>query len=177
MIIYLVTNKITGKQYVGQTVFSALYRWRQHVRWGTLVNPKSRFGYLHKAIHKHSPEQFSVETIHTCESKEEMDFVETFYISLLNTKAPRGYNLTDGGEGTVGRECSEETREKMRAIITGKKYSDEVNAKKGRRGIKRPPRNAEWCRKISEAATKRMALRYGPNRLRWKGKKRIGSGC
>lgn len=171
MIVYLVTNKVTGKQYVGQTVRKAKERWWQHLYWGTCENPKNRFGYLHKAIQKYKPEAFIVETLHECKSKEEMDFVETFYIVLLNTKAPAGYNLTDGGEGTHGRVCSEETKEKIRAKAIGRKYSDEANAKKGRKGIKLPPRADEWCRKISESATERMSLRYGPDRKRYKGKK------
>lgn len=175
MLVYLVTNKTNGKQYVGQTVYSVEHRWRQHIRWGTLVNPKSRFGYLHKAIHKYTPEQFDVEVIHTCESKEELDFVEIFYIALLKSKAPNGYNLTIGGEGTTGRQCSEETKDRIRNKAIGRTYSEEVNAKKGRRGRKQPPRPKEWCRKISEAAIKRMELWYGPDRLRWKGKRRLSS--
>jgi group I intron endonuclease len=176
MVVYLVTNKATGKQYVGQTVKHPKKRWWEHLYWGTCKNPKSRFGYLHKAIQKYKPEAFVLEVLHQCSSKEEMDFVETFYISLLNTKAPAGYNLTDGGEGTHGRVCSEETREKIRKKALGRSFSDEVNARKGRKGRKLPPRNEEWCRKISENATKRMSQKYGPNRTLWKGKRRIDHG-
>ncbi|RLA24867.1 MAG: hypothetical protein DRQ62_04180 [Gammaproteobacteria bacterium] len=32
MIIYEITNKITGKQYIGQTTKSLNYRWRQHCK-------------------------------------------------------------------------------------------------------------------------------------------------
>jgi group I intron endonuclease len=172
MLVYLITNNKNGKQYVGQTVKRCKERWWEHVSLGN----KDKHGLLHRAIHKHSSETFKVETLHECLSKEEIDFVETFYIVLLNTKVPKGYNLTDGGEGNHGRVCSEETKEKIRAKAIGRSFSEEINASKGRKGRKRPPRTEEWCRKISENASARMAHKYGPKRTLWKGKTRIRHG-
>jgi len=65
-----------------------------------------------------------MELLHECETREEMDFVEMFYIALLDTKAPKGYNLTDGGDGTQGRsgyKLSEETKRKLKEAHTGPK--------------------------------------------------------
>jgi len=57
------------------------------------------------------------------------------WIKLLNTKRPNGYNLTDGGEGTV--DSSGVIAKKISKALKGRKYSDETikkmsEAKKGR---------------------------------------------
>jgi group I intron endonuclease len=39
------------------------------------------------------------------------------------------FNMTDGGEGQSGRECSEETKIKMSIAHTGKKHSEETKIK------------------------------------------------
>ena len=57
--------------------------------------------YFAHAIKAYGPENFKVETLHVCESKAEMDFTEIFYIELLKTRSPTGYNLTAGGEGNL----------------------------------------------------------------------------
>lgn len=110
MIIYLITNKINGKQYVGQTKHTLEYRWSEHIS----TSKSKRFWLVHKAIAKYGEENFLVETLHICETKEEMDFVEMFYIALLNSKAPIGYNLTDGGDGPTGHKHSEASRAKIK---------------------------------------------------------------
>jgi len=103
MQVYLITNKINGTQYVGQTVRTLEQRWNSHVS----VAMRGKGGYLAKAIKKYGAEQFTVETISLCESKEEMDFTEMLYIALLHTQRPAGYNLTAGGEGNLGWKPSE----------------------------------------------------------------------
>lgn len=110
MQVYLITNKINGKMYVGQTSYTLECRWSEHVSLS-----KSKVLYtLQKAIRKYGEENFAIETLHVCESKEEMDFAEMFYIALLNTKVSCGYNLTDGGDGCKGHKHSEESRAKIK---------------------------------------------------------------
>lgn len=62
----------------------------------------------------------------------------------------KGYNLTDGGEGAVGRVVLEETRSKTSASLKGHSVSDETRAKIGNasRGRKHSP---EHRAKISAA--------------------------
>jgi len=125
MIVYLVTNNVNGKQYVGQTIKTLNTRWQQHQL------ETSHVSCLRNAIKKYGTEAFSVEVLHVCETREEMSFVEMFYISLLNTKSPCGYNLTDGGEGNLGHIASEETRAKLSKAKLGKKPANPI--KKGQR--------------------------------------------
>lgn len=57
-------------------------------------------------------------------------------------------NLTDGGEGCgIGKIVSEETRKKISAANKGKKFSPEVNAKKGSKGEKNYFYGTTQCRK------------------------------
>lgn len=81
-----------------------------------------------------------MEVIHECLSKEEMDFVEIFYIAFLNTKVPNGYNITDGGGGILGLKHSEETKKKISEKNKGHVMSDEQKAQisafhKGRKHV------------------------------------------
>jgi group I intron endonuclease len=125
MLVYLITNSVNGKQYVGQTAKELVERWKKHVA----AIDTERAHYLHKALKKYGLENFVLETLHECVSKEEMDFVEMFYISLLNTKVPNGYNLTDGGEGTLGHRHSEASILKMKESHKGFIFTKELRAK------------------------------------------------
>ena len=123
-IVYLITNTENDKKYVGQTVRTLKRRWQRHVNEALRGSQQK----LQRAIRKYGLDVFIVENIHFCESKEEMDFVEIFYISLFDTK-DSGYNATDGGEGSKGAKHSEESKDKIRKAHIGKKmppFSEEA---------------------------------------------------
>jgi group I intron endonuclease len=145
MIVYLITNEVNGKQYIGQTVRSLQVRWKKHL---SAVVLGSEY-YFHKAIRKYGEENFSLLVLHICETKEEMDFTEVFYISLLGTKAPKGYNSTEGGEGTVGHKHTEESIQKMRSSHSGHRTTEE-HKEKLRKASEGVPKSKEHCRSISE---------------------------
>src|SRR6266536_3226910 len=116
---YIVTNLINGKQYVGLTRFSLKKRWKEH-----LSDAKRRkHSVLHRAIRKHGVESFASWTMplppHIQKTNEGLNEWEQFLIKILGTRAPNGYNLTDGGENppsAKGIKRSEEFRAKMRRI-------------------------------------------------------------
>jgi group I intron endonuclease len=93
MIIYLVTNLINGKMYIGQTTQLLRRRWNQHCRVD-----KRGCSILYRAIKKYGKENFIIEVITICSSIEEMNYREVFYIKLFNTMSSNGYNQTSGGE-------------------------------------------------------------------------------
>lgn len=108
--IYLITNLLNHKKYVGITKFSIEERFLQHTKKGFLLT---------EAVQKYGKQKFSIELIEEVESAERAYELEIFYIKKYNTKAPSGYNLTDGGDGIFGwqptdeyrQECSERTRQ------------------------------------------------------------------
>lgn len=99
MNIYLITNKKTGEQYVGQTKLNIYERWGRHILdayradRGVANNQKSDF---HKAIVKYTPEVFKVELLDEC-SEQEVNKKERFWIKELDTYN-NGYNMTKGGQ-------------------------------------------------------------------------------
>lgn len=111
--IYLITNLITKKQYVGQTKNNILNRFNDHCR----DNRSSR--YLSSSIKKYKRENFKIEELMVCFDKKSLNEMETYFIEKYKTLTPLGYNL-NMGESRKG-EISEITRQKMSQAKIGKK--------------------------------------------------------
>ena len=112
MLVYLVTNTINGKRYIGQTIRSLDARWWQHCN-------KNYTGchYLHRAIKKYGKENFSTEVLCEPPSEQVMNEMEEYFIERYKTLAPGGYNLTTGGQSPRPTEI---TKKKMSASHLGK---------------------------------------------------------
>ena len=109
-VVYLIWNLITGKRYVGQTTKNVEKRFKEHARC-----KKTGVG---KAIRKYGKQNFRYGIIKSCSSKEELDKWEIYFIAVLKSKSPNGYNFTDGGES--GSPCAE-VRAKLSAGKMGEK--------------------------------------------------------
>jgi group I intron endonuclease len=130
-------------------------------RWSEHKTP-SATTLFSKAVKKHGPDSFSLEVLHECETKEEMDFVEMFYISFLGTKSPKGYNLSDGGgRTTLGLKMPTEAVEKMRQAKLGKKQSPEHTAKRNRKGRKHAKHTEETKQLLSKKLTGPANANFG----------------
>ena len=100
MIIYKITNKVNGKSYIGQTTNSLLIRWYKH------THKSSRCLAIHSAIEKYGKDNFTIETIDTASTKEELNEKEKYWIEFFNTISPNGYNLKTGGNNCTYTEES-----------------------------------------------------------------------
>lgn len=119
--VYIHTNKINGKKYVGQTCQKPEYRWGKN---GRGYRSETYFG---KAIQKYGWNNFEHEIIASNLTQEEAKNFEILLIDKLDTMNPdKGYNLTKGGEGTVGVVRSDEWKEKQRQAQLGKNISEET---------------------------------------------------
>ena len=114
-VIYLRTNLANGKQYVGQTVN---FRQREY-DWSKRLNRDYAGVYINNAREKYGTENWSVEILKECDTEDELNEWERYYIKKLNTKAPNGYNLSDGGEGCSGWIMPEEQRVTLSEIRKG----------------------------------------------------------
>ena len=103
--IYILTNRVSRKQYVGR---DRCLPKRSKIH---LSGKAPMCRHVHKAIQKYGHDAFSVEIIeYPGISHEALNAVERWKIRQLQTLAPYGYNLMDGGES--GKH-SEETRQKI----------------------------------------------------------------
>lgn len=129
-VIYLITNKLDLMKYVGKTTRKLKFRLYQHKN-----NPNS---YIGRAIQKCGWENFRIEILEECKKTEQLNEREIYWIQALNTKAPNGYNLTDGGDGGKGYIPSAESNAKraknnpcklaVRCVETGLIYESVAEA-------------------------------------------------
>ena len=100
-VVYLIINLVNSKRYVGQTTKTVEKRFKEHAR-----HKKSLIG---KAIRKYGKENFRYGIIKSCATRKELNYWEIYFVAVLKSKTPYGYNRTDGGEGGAGCVLSEET--------------------------------------------------------------------
>jgi group I intron endonuclease len=143
MLIYLITNKINGKRYVGQTIQTLRNRWHGHKQASL---PGKSTVPLYNAIRKYGLENFEIKVLSRSHSMEELNHREAYCIKLLGTLSPNGYNLATGGSNSLH---SQETKDKISKIKTGKKigpYTEQhsKNMSIAQKGIPKP-HSKEWC--------------------------------
>ena len=94
--IYLITNQVNGKRYVGKTKRTVIARYEAHLK---LMRKKVN-RRLYDAMNKYGAYSFVVEEFDVADSNDEANEKEAWYIHLLQTRNPeRGYNMTYGGDG------------------------------------------------------------------------------
>jgi group I intron endonuclease len=150
MLIYLITNNINGKQYVGQTSQSFDKRWKRHLK----PFRHRRNSYLYNAICKYGVNNFSKDILVEVSTKQEMDFYEIALIRALDLRNPDvGYNLTDGGGGMLGFKLSKATKRRMSKHVKSDEHRKNLSISKmgntARLGMKH---SEETKRKMSAAA-------------------------
>lgn len=134
MIIYLVTNKINKKQYVGITIRSLTYRRNIHKQtWKLGRSPNSK---LYQAFSKYGYDNFEWEILEKVDTVEHLKQQEMFWIGKLNTKI-LGYNSTEGGDfnPNLNRFGKDNPKSKKFRITHPDGTIEEIH------GI------SEWCRK------------------------------
>ncbi|AGE57386.1 GIY-YIG catalytic domain-containing endonuclease [Paramecium bursaria Chlorella virus NE-JV-4] len=83
--------EVNFKVYIGQTN-NTKKRFSAHKR------PKSKCRYIRDAIQKYGIENVVIRILERDLSIDDANMMEAFYIELLQTLAPNGYNLTIGGD-------------------------------------------------------------------------------
>jgi group I intron endonuclease len=97
--IYCHTNRVNGKRYVGQTVYSMEKRWGDHVSSSKFKGRRSLFA---NAVRKYGADAFDHQLLEVVSTQEEANLAEARWISQFTCLVPNGYNLTLGG-GAAGR--------------------------------------------------------------------------
>ena len=139
MIVYKITNLLNGKVYVGQTVRTLEARIDQHKR-----RTKSA---ISQAIGKYGWENFKVEVLEECETQEELNEREKFWIKFFDCIAPKGYNLNEGGRGGKVSEIAKKHMSESQQV----RFSNPAEHEKLSKAQKKYFSKLEARQKMSEA--------------------------
>lgn len=181
MFIYLITNAVNSKIYVGQHKGDNLKHYLQQKCHEAKSRLKARSA-LYAAIRKYGNDAFSIEAlaeVHGDMPKLVLNSLETFCISVFDARnRDKGYNICRGGEGFTGPQSA-----KMKADMSVRmlkqwqdpEYREKIIAElklayvDGRKTIN--PRCSHKGHKHSEATKKKMrdAKLKNPTRY-WLGK-------
>lgn len=139
---YVHTNKLNGKRYVGITSrLKPEYRWNG----GRGYHENTHF---YAAIQKYGWENFEHNILYTGLSFDEAISLEKSLIAEWNTQDTRyGYNMTSGGEGTSDYHPSDATRAKLSLARRKENLSPETLRRRSA-GLKGRKFSEEHRRKI-----------------------------
>jgi group I intron endonuclease len=124
--IYLITNLVNGKKYIGQHHLPVPdRRWKTHMASSKRGDRKTA---LHGAMHKYGLDNFICERLYVCEQSK-LGYYEEFFADLLHTYVwdpSPGYNMCRcGSKSRLGMMASEETRRLLSISHMGKTRSKE----------------------------------------------------
>jgi group I intron endonuclease len=154
----MIVNKVNGKTYVGQHKSNS---WQdKYMGSGT---------YLSHAKRKYGIKNFEKFLIQYCNSKEDADKAEIFWIAEYRKRGKAEYNIAKGGEGGCGlhsektrrkiseankgkhgHTCSEEHKRKISEAQKGRTLSEETRRKLSK-ALKGRSFSEETRKKLSEA--------------------------
>lgn len=114
--IYVITNVVNDKKYVGQTRQELNKRWSYHITESRMYNDRP----LYRAINKYGLDNFKIRILEEC-NVDMLNDREIWWINFLNSYR-NGYNATTGGEYF---ENSEDTKQKISETMSDVSRSDE----------------------------------------------------
>lgn len=111
-VVYVATNKVNGKCYIGATQKGVLAR-----RWIHFWHARNgRPGKFYNAVRKHGEDAFEFRPLRACSDFFDALDHERRFIAKMRPE----YNLTSGGGGVKGLKFSDESRRKMSEAKKGK---------------------------------------------------------
>lgn len=137
--VYIHTNKLNGKKYIGLTCQSVERRWKhgQGYKGST---------YFYNAIQKYGWDNFCHDVIQSGLTKQQAQDLESKLICEYNTQNEKyGYNLESGGCAPTH---SEVTKELLSNKLKGRTFTDEWRANMREAFKLRPGR--EWTKESKE---------------------------
>jgi len=115
--IYLITNKINSKTYVGKTTKSLSTRFYNHL----YASKNGSTTYFHNALKKYGDDSFIIEEL----DRYDVDILGEKEIEWISTLKPE-YNQTLGGDGGIlGYSHTEETKKLLSSKRKGKFLGEE----------------------------------------------------
>lgn len=140
--IYLITNTVNNKRYIGKTIRAVEERWYYHLDSALKRNSQT---HLHRAIRKYGADAFVIEGL--CDGLNDEE------IKMIAELKPE-YNMTKGGDG--GDTSMSPNYKK--SLISRRSYAGENNPMYGKKGILNPNYGKKYGKnpKISRAKMKKL---------------------
>ena len=113
MIIYKLTNNVNGKSYIGQSIRTLEERLYEHSK-----PSKGRCYAIHHAFQKYGIGSFSADIVCECDTIEELNEMEIYYIELYDTYNS-GYNESCGGYGRGHFKMTDDHKQKISEALQG----------------------------------------------------------
>lgn len=166
-VIYRATNTVNNKVYIG---FDSAWPRRKAQHKHNVLYGAETSNAFYNAIRKHGWENFVWEVIYESEDGEHtLEVMENQFIiennSYLYAENSNGYNMTLGGEGTIGHRKSKHSIDSQKQKMTGRKQTEEHIRRRIKARLSNPdnqnwntgktkqddPRLAEVALKVSKA--------------------------
>lgn len=156
--IYLITNNINGKNYVGQKRFRPLKT--------RIITPLTDgyFGsgkYIVRAEKKYGINNFSKEILAICHSPDICNILETQYIKIYREIGKAEYNIAEGGHADSRKYLTQEEKNKIQEKINKQLNSLEVKQKmsESHKGI------PSWNKGISMSDDSKLKLKTSLSKI------------
>lgn len=153
--IYETTNLVNGKKYIGQKK-SEVFLAEKYLGSGKI---------LRQAVKKYGVDKFKVKLVEKCDSQEELDEKEKYYISKLSNNYPINmiYNIASGGNSG-----------NLRKFYTEEQYNEwKYKISKSKKGQK--PWNAGHKNAFSDTARIKMSMAHKGKKLSDEHKRKISN--
>lgn len=155
--IYLITNQVNGKVYVGQTKNTVKSRWSGHCYFARTGRDD---GHFYRAIRRYGEDSFDITTLITVETKAQADKFEKIWIILLQASNKEyGYVSTLDGQGRSG--ANPESKQRKSIAQKGLRRTPETCArmKASRKKLFDSGYKVKWFREdIMDAEIKTLYL-------------------
>lgn len=158
ILVYVAVCNQNSKLYFGITAVSLGRRVSRHLSYARRDQVKCK---LHRAIRKYGPDSFTWHVIDSVETWEEACEAERLLIKTFDTTNDEsGYNMTSGGDGSLGLAVSDAARKKISSKLKAWHQSDDPSAASLRSKVsavrKATITSTETRRKISLTSTQRV---------------------
>lgn len=131
---YIIRCLTNGMAYIGITSRGIKQRWTEHL----YDAGRSRMA-ISRAIAKHGMAAFRIEPLCSAQSWDDICSAEAILIEQHGTRAPKGYNISNGGEGPFGVTRSPESVERSAAKHRGRPcHPNTLAASRAMRGVPKP---------------------------------------
>lgn len=157
--VYVATNSINGRSYIGKTKMPLLKRIRCHK--SAAVNGGS-MGF-HGAIRKYGFEAFRWNMLFVSECEAALYDAERELIAAARDRGERLYNRSDGGEGATGAAWTSAARKKLSDTTKGRTFSPETRARLSA-ALKGKAKSPEHTEKMRAAKTGSKIKPWTPER-------------